>query len=207
MNIVNSKRRIDMRRGYLRQLLLVIVGLSALAIWARPAFSVHDILTENTDFQDPDAGAWNFINDYTGMIGGDTVDWIWTKPQADLSSYKTVEVPEFKDLWKETDPLAEDLLTQHMKDALSDRLGLKVVDKNADITVNGAIVDYSSGTIPPRYWPNHNPTDSLVEVEVSVVDNKTKEIISKVRHQSIDPTIEAAIAETVNDMMDQWAKK
>jgi hypothetical protein len=196
-----------MRRGYLRQLLLLLAALSALAIWARPAFSVHDILSEDTDFQDPDAGAWNFINDYTGMIGGDTVDWIWTMPQADLSQYKTVAVPDFKDLWTGTDPIAEGLLTRHMKDALSDRFGLKVVDENADITVNGAIVDYSSGTVPPRYWPKYNPTDSLVEVEVTVVDNKTKEVISKVRHKSIDPTIEAAIAETVNDIVDQWAKK
>ncbi len=196
-----------MRRGYLRQLMVLIVTLCALVIWARPAFSVHDVLTEDTDFQDPDAGAWNFINDYSGMIGGDTVDWIWTKPQADLTAYKTVTVPEFKDLWKETDPVAERLLTRHMKDALTQRFGLKVVDKNADITVNGAIVDYSSGTVPSRFWPKYNPTDSLVEVEVTVVDNNTKEVISKVRHQSIDPTIEAAIAETINDIMDQWAKK
>jgi len=170
------------------------------------AFSA-DVLTKDRDFMDPDEGVWGFIPDYTDMIEGDDVDWIWTKPGVNLTQYKTVEVPEFENLWKETDVTAQDLLTRNMKDGLSRRLGLTVVDKNADITVKGAMVDYFLGNTAARIWVGYGAGEPLVEVEIYVVDNKTKEIISKVRHQAIDSTIESAIAETVSDIIGEWAER
>ncbi len=108
------------------------------------------MLTEDSDFKNPDDGAWNFIPDYTGMIEGDSVDWIWTKPGVTLSQFKTVQVPEFENISSQTDVTAQDLLTRNMKDGLSRRLGLKVVEKNADITIKGAMVDYFSGNSAAR---------------------------------------------------------
>ncbi len=40
-----------------------------------------------------------------------------------------------------------------------------------------------------------------------MVDNKTKEIISKVRHQAMDSTVDSAIAETISDIIDEWARR
>ncbi len=174
--------------------------------WSVAAYSA-DVLMEDSDYMDTEAGTWGFIPDYTGMIEGDNVNWIWTKPGVSLTQFKTVQVPEFENLWKETDVMAQDLLTRNMKDGLSRRLGLKVVDKNADITVKGAMVDYFSGNTGARYWVGWGAGEPLVEVEVYIVDNKTKEIISKVRHQAIDSTIDSAIAETISDIIGEWAKR
>jgi hypothetical protein len=175
-------------------------------LWAVSAFS-SDVLMKDSDYLDPEAGVWNFIPDYTGMVEGDDVNWIWTKPGVNLTDYKTVEVPEFENLWKETDVMAQDLLTRNMRDGLSRRLGLKVVDKNADITVKGAMVDYFLGNTAARVFVGWGAGEPLVEVEVYVVDNKTKEIISKVRHQAIDSTIDSVIAETISDIIGEWAKR
>ncbi len=175
-------------------------------LWAVSAFCA-DVLTKDSDFMDPEAGVWGFIPDYTDMVEGDNVNWIWTKPGVNLTQYKTVQVPEFENLWHETDVTAQDLLTRNMKDALARRLGLTVVDKNADITVKGAMVDYFLGNTAARIGVGFGAGEPLVEVEVYVVDNKTNEIISKVRHQAIDSTIESAIAETISDIVSEWAKR
>ena len=160
---------------------------------------------DGKSFKNPETGAWGFIPDYTGMIEGDNVDWIWTKPGVNLSQYKTVAVPEFGNLSNQTDVTAQDLLTRNMKDGLSRRFGLKVVDKNADITVNGAMVDYFTGNTAARIWVGYGAGEPFTEVEVYVVDNKTKEIISKVRNQSHDYAVDSAIAQTISNIIDEWA--
>lgn len=185
---------------------LLAVLVSMLLLWSVSAYCA-DVLTKDRDFMDPEAGAWGFIPDYTDMVEGDSVDWIWTKPGVTIAAYKTVQVLEFENLSKETDVTAQDLLTRNMKDGLSRRLGLKVVDKNADITVKGAMVDYFTGNSAARYWVGFGAGEPLIEVEVYIVDNKTKEILSKVRHQAIDSTIDSAIAETISDIIDEWAKR
>jgi TolB-like protein len=177
-----------------------------LLLWSVSAYCA-DVLTKDNDFMDPEAGAWGFIPDYTDMVEGDDVNWIWTKPGLNFTGYKTVAVTEFENLSNETDVMAQDLLTRNMKDGLSRRLGLKVVDKNADITVKGAMVDYFSGNTAARYWVGFGAGEPLVEVEVYIVDNKTKEIISKVRHQAIDSSIESVIAETISDIIGEWSKR
>ena len=177
-----------------------------LLLWSVSAYCA-DVLTKDNDFMDPEAGAWGFIPDYTDMVEGDDVNWIWIKPGLNLTGYKTVTVTEFENISTETDVMAQDLLTRNMKDGLSRRLGLKVVDRNADITVKGAMVDYFSGNTAARYWVGFGAGEPLVEVEVYIVDNKTKEIISKVRHQAIDSTVESVIAETISDIIGEWSKR
>jgi hypothetical protein len=189
-----------------KRAVLSAVIVSFALLWGVSAFSA-DVLMKDRDFNDPEAGVWGFIPDYTDMVEGDHVNWIWTKPGVSLTQYKTVEVPEFENLWKETDVTAQDLLTRNMKDGLSRRLGLTVVDKKADITVKGAMVDYFLGNTAARIWVGFGAGEPLVEVEVYVVDNKTNEIISKVRHQAIDSTIESVIAETISDIISEWAKR
>lgn len=187
-----------------RRASLLIIFVSVLLLWSAWAYSA-DILTKDRDFMDPEEGVWGFIPDYTDMTEGDNVNWIWVKPGTSFSAFKTVQVQEFENLWKETDVTAQDLLTRNMKDGLSRRFGLKVVERNADITVKGAMVDYFLGNTAARIWVGYGAGEPLVEVEVYVVDNKTKEIISKVRHQAIDPTIESAIAETISDIIGEWS--
>jgi TolB-like protein len=187
--------------------LLALAFVSVFLLWSHPAYCTNDFLMNDSGFMDKQVGEWGFIPDYTGMIKGDTVDWVWTKPGVSLTQYKTVEVPAFQNLWKESDVTAQDLLTRDMKDGLSRRLGLTVVDKDADITVKGAVVDYFTSTSESGTWAGRGTGESLVEVEVYVVDNKTKEIISKVRHQAADPTIDGAIAETISDIISEWTKE
>jgi hypothetical protein len=181
--------------------------VTILLFWVISAFGAADVLTEDSDFKNPDEGAWGFIPDYTGMIEGDSVDWIWTKPGVNLSQFKTVQVPEFENISSQTDVTAQDLLTRNMKDGLSRRLGLTVVEKNADITVKGAMVDYFSGSSAARIWVGYGAGEPFAEVEVYVVDNKTKEIISKVRNQSHDYGIDSAIASTISDIIDEWSRR
>jgi TolB-like protein len=184
----------------------LVVGLSALLVVAGAVFAA-DLLTKDRDFKDPDEGVWDFIPDYTDMAEGDDVDWVWTKPGVNLTQYKTVEVPQFENISRETDVTAQDLLTRNMKDGLERRLGLKVVDKNADITVKGAMVDYSSGSTAARIFVGYGSGEPNVTVEVYVVDNKTKEIISKVRHGARDYSIDSAIAETISDIIGYWGRR
>jgi hypothetical protein len=187
--------------------LITLAFASIVILWTVSGLCTNDFLMNDSDFMDKQVGEWGFIPDYTGMIKGDNVDWVWTKSGVTLTQYKTVEVPTFQNLWKETDVTAQDLLTRDMKDGLSQRLGLTVVDKDADITVKGAMVDYFTSTTESGTWAGRGTGEPLVEVEVYVVDNKTKEIISKVRHQAEDPTIDGAIAETISDIISEWAKK
>ncbi len=187
--------------------LAVVIFVSIMLFWTVPALCTDDFLMNDSDFMSKDEGEWGYIPNYNGMIKGDNVDWIWMKPGVSLTQFKTVEVPQFENLWKETDPTAQNLMTQNMKDGVSGSLGLKVVDANADITVKGAIVDYLLGKKESGIGDEYRPGDSLVEVEVYVVDNKTKEIISKVRHQVIDPTIDGAVAKTASDIVTEWSKR
>jgi hypothetical protein len=196
-----------MRFSALKRVPAVAFVVIIMLLWGVTAFGAKDVLTEDSDFKNPEKGAWGFIPDYTGMIEGDSVDWIWTKPGVSLTQYKTVEVPEFENLSNQTDVTAQDLLTRNMKDGLSRRLGLKVVDRNADITVKGAMVDYFSGNTAARIWVGYGAGEPFSEVEVYVVDNKTKEIISKVRNQSHDYSIDSAIAKTISDIIDEWARR
>lgn len=189
-----------------RKAALSLAFTALVTLWSLSAFGA-DVLTKDGDFMDPEEGAWGFIPDYTDMVEGDPANWVWTKPGVNLTQYKSVAVPEFENLSKETDVTAQDLLTRNMKDGLSRRLGLTVVTKNADITVKGAMVDYSTGSNAARYWVGYGAGEALVEVEVYVVDNKTKEVISKVRHQALDWSVDSVIAETISDVISEWAKR
>jgi hypothetical protein len=193
-----------MKKGKL--LLALPLILIALVFIIPAAAHSANLLVNDKDFKNVDEG-WDFIPDYTGMAEGDEVNWAWTKPGVTLGQYKSVEVPEFGNISKETDISAQDLLTRNMKDGLSRRIGLKVVDRNADITVKGAIVDYFSGSTAARVWIGFGAGEPAVMVETYVVDNKTKEIISKIRHRAQDSTFDSAIAEVISDIINEWAKR
>ena len=195
-----------MRVKHLVNLLRLILPLLAVIALVGTAFSAADLLVDDSDFKDPDEGAWDFIPDYTGMAEGDNINWVWTKPGVNLTQYKTVSVTHFENRSNETDVTAQNLLDQNMKDALERRLGLKITDKNPDITVKGAMVDYSSGNAARYVW-GYGAGEPLVEVEVYVFDNKTKEIISKVRHQAMDYSVDSVIAETINDVINYWGRR
>jgi hypothetical protein len=180
---------------------LVLVFILAFSVMAFSA----DLLMKDNEFREADE-VWDFIPDYTDMADGDAVNWVWTKPGVHLYDYKTVEVPKFENISKTVDIYAQDLLTDNMKDGIQ-RLGPEVVESKGEITINGAMVDYWSGSGAVNFFAGFGAGQPLVEVEVYVVDNKTGEIISKVRHQAHDATIESAIAEVISDIINYWAAR
>ncbi len=180
--------------------LLLIVTLCAL-----PAFAKKDVLTEDSDFRETDE-VWDFIPDYTGMIEGDSANWVWTKPGLDLTQYKTVVVPKFENRSRVVDVHAQELLTDNMRQSMN-RFGLKVMEKSGDITILGCMVDYSGGSGSGAYWRGYGMGQPFVEVEIYIVDNATNEIIAKVRHQAMDGSLSSAISEVIHDVINDLSRR
>ncbi|GEM_PF-2237431 len=180
--------------------LFLIVTLLAL-----PAIAKRDVLTEDSDFREADE-VWDFIPDYTGMVEGDSTDWIWKKPGLDLSKYKTAVVPLFDNRSKMIDVYAQEMLTENMRQSMT-RFGMSVVDKGGEITVFGCMMDYSGGSGSADFWVGYGAGNPFIEVEVYVVDNSTGEIITKVRHQAMDSTIPSAAAEVIHDIVTDWSRR
>ncbi|MBN1572489.1 MAG: hypothetical protein JW984_04750 [Deltaproteobacteria bacterium] len=180
--------------------LLLIVSLLIL-----PAYAKKDVLTEDSEFRDPDE-VWDFIPDYTGMVEGDSADWIWMKPGLDLSRYKTVVVPLFENRSKMIDIHTQEMLTDNMRQSMT-RFGMSVVDEGGEITVFGCMVDYSGGSGSAEFWIGYGAGNPFVEVEVYIVDNSTGEIVTKVRHQAMDNTIPSAAAEVIHDIITDWSRR
>jgi hypothetical protein len=183
----------------------VVSILLVISLIALPAFAKKDVLTEDSDFREADE-VWDFIPDYTGMIEGDDVDWIWMKPGLDLSKYKTVVVPMFENRSRMIDVNAQDLLTDNMIQAMN-RFGARTVEKGGEITVYGCMVDYSPGSGSAEFWVGYGVGNPFIEVEIYVVDNSTGEIITKVRHQAMDSTIPSAAAEVITDIVNEWSRR
>jgi Domain of unknown function (DUF4410) len=179
---------------------LLIVTLCAL-----PAFAKKDVLTEDSDFRETDE-VWDFIPDYTGMVEGDSTNWVWTKPGFDLTQYKTVVVPKFDNRSRRVDVHAQELLTDNMRQSMN-RFGLKVVEKGGDITIFGCMMDYSEGSGSMDFWVGFGAGQPFVEVEIYIVDNATNEVIAKVRHQAMDETIPSVIAEVIHDVINDLSSR
>lgn len=180
--------------------LLLIVSLLAVT-----AFAKKDVLTEDSEFREADE-VWDFIPDYTGMIEGDSTDWIWMKPGLDLSRYKTVEVPLFENRSRMIDVHTQEMLTDNMRQSMT-RFGMRVVEKGGEITVFGCMMDYSSGSGSAEFWIGYGAGNPFIEVEVYVVDNATGEIITKVRHQAMDNSVPSAAAEVIHDIITDWSRR
>lgn len=180
--------------------LLLIISLMVL-----PAYAKKDVLMEDSDFREADE-VWDFIPDYTGMIEGDNVNWIWSKPGLDLSKYKTVTVPMFENRSRMIDVNAQELLTDSMYQAMN-RFGVRTVEKGGEITVYGCMMDYSPGSGSAEFWIGYGAGNPFIEVEIYVVDNSTGEIISKVRHQAMDNTIPSVASEVINDIVNEWSRR
>ena len=181
-------------------ILILIVTLSAL-----PAYAKKDVLTEDSDFRETDE-VWDFIPDYTGMIEGDSTNWVWTKPGLDFTQYKTVVVPKFENRSRVVDVHAQELLTDNMRQSMN-RFGSKVVEKDGEITVYGCMMDYSGGSGSMEFWVGFGAGQPFVEVEIYIVDNATNEVIAKVRHQAMDETISSAIAEVIHDVINDLSRR
>jgi len=186
-------------RRVTRIFLFSLVALLAVLLTI-PALG-QELLVNDDDFRSSDE-VWDFIPDYTGMYEDSSNAWVWTEPGVNLSQYETVEVIPFENISHTIDVNAQHALTENLRQGMG-RLGLKVVDTNADLTVHSAMVDYYAGG-GGSWWGIGGP---FVEVEIYVVDNATGNIISKVRHQAHAESLNGAMAETISDIIGYWGRQ
>ena len=122
------------------------------------------------------------IEDYTGMVEVDELNWAWTKPGFRLSSYGNVTIKPISNFTG----IEDSAIPARIYDGLTawcEQAGLKLSD-DGQITCEGAIVELN---IERSFMQKINPfredeKDFLLEAEFIIKEVPTQNTLCKIRH-------------------------
>lgn len=146
----------------------------------------------------------SIINNYSGMVEDELIDWVWLRPDTHFGRYKTVTVVPFKNLSFAQSSKMEDFLTTKFSSLLQDS-GVTLT-KEGEIIIEGAIVEVIPkdtfleriGKILPGDFEDPVYT---VAVELIIGERVSNNLLCKIRHQVSSPELKDALREIAEDLV------
>jgi hypothetical protein len=176
----------------------ILLLLPALLLIPAVALSSPKKLVDDSDYTDKDFRKCN-ISDYSGMVDGDDINWVWIDPAVKLAGYKIKEgkVENKSDLHSKS---MVETVKNVFKDTFADMEGKG--DKGtltADICIYQA-ENFSGGKAWIPFVGGHE-MQAGVGVEMVLRDGKNR-IVGKFRHSAREGMqIENAAQEVAGDLM------
>jgi len=176
----------------------VIIIVAALLFSPVGALCSPKKLVDSNDYTDKDFRKC-IITDYTNMVDGDDVEWVWVDPAAKLSGYKIVQgkIDNKSDIHSKS-MLAS--IKNIFKDAFADR---ESKGGNGTLTADVCIYEaenFSAGKAWIPFAGGHQ-MQAGIGMEMVLRDSKNK-ILGKFRHSARQGMqIEAAAQEVAGDLM------
>ena len=142
------------------------------------------------------------IDDYTGLMEGEEVNWVWLKLGTRLHSYPNITFKPFENLTSIEDfgitkRIYQGLLSWFEENDI-------VLSDNGALICEGAVVEFK----PERaFYYDLNPfyekkdTDLFLELELVLVEKTTQEIVCKIRHGVIGPEINIIAEQVLADLI------
>jgi hypothetical protein len=176
----------------------VIIIVAALLLSPVGALCSPKKLVDDNDYSDKDFRKCN-ITDYSNMVDGDDVKWVWIDPSEKLSHYKLV----LGKMDNKSDIHSKSMVTSvknNFRDAFSDResKGNKGT-LTADVCIYEA-ENFSGGKAWIPFVGGHE-MQAGIGVEMVLRDSRNR-IVGKFRHSAREGAqIEAAAQEVVGDLL------
>jgi hypothetical protein len=167
---------------------LLLTATSALG--APKAFLASDDAKEKDEPQ-------KFLPDYDKLVAGKDSDWVYF-PKGSLKSFKTVMVKDFESNGRGRDSRDAARDGKEYAEQWLEREGFEIVEKNADIVVEGNVFNAWEPTGAARYWGGWAANPG-VGLELLIKD-KSGEIVGELRQKAKGSTIPDAVENGLEDM-------
>ena len=138
-----------------------------------------------------------FLQDYDKLTKGKDADWVYF-PDGGLKKYKTVMVKDFVENGKGRDARDAARDGKEYMDQWLEKEGFKIVEKDAELTIEGNVFNAWEPSGGARYWGGWMANPG-VGLEVMAKDSSGK-IVGQVRQKSRGSTIEDAVENALEEV-------
>jgi hypothetical protein len=144
-----------------------------------------------------------FLPDYDKLIKGKYADWVYF-PKGSLKSYKTVMVKDFENTGKGRDSRDAARDGKEYAEQWLEKEGFEVVEKGADLVVEGNVFNAWEPSGAARYWGGWAANPG-VGLELLIKD-KSGTVVGEIRQKAKGSTIPDAVENGLEDMCEAIAK-
>jgi hypothetical protein len=170
--------------------------LSVSALTAADTFIGSDDAKEKDEPQ-------KFLPDYDKLVKGKDADWVYF-PKGSLKSYKTVMVKDFEYNGKGRDSRDAARDGKEYAEQWLQKEGFEVVEKGADLVVEGNVFNAWEPSGAARYWGGWAANPG-VGLELLIKD-KSGAVVGELRQKAKGSTIPDAVENGLEDMCKSVAK-
>ncbi len=144
-----------------------------------------------------------FLPDYDKLVKGKNADWVYL-PKGSLKAYKTVMVKDFENNGKGRDSRDAARDGKEYAEQWLQKEGFEIVEKGADLVVEGNIFNAWEPSGAARYWGGWAANPG-VGIELLIKD-KGGEVVGELRQKAKGSTIPDAVENGLEDMCEALAK-
>ena len=182
-----------MRSVLRRSFLIGLAGLFALSLTASAADKKFADSEDANQKDEPQ----KFLPDYDKLVKGKDADWVYF-PKGSLKSYKTVMVKDFEYNGKGRDSRDAAHDGKEYTEQWLEKEGFQVVEKNADIVIEGNVFNAWEPSGAARYWGGWAANPG-VGMELLIKD-KTGAVVGEVRQKAKGSTIPDAVENATEEV-------
>ncbi len=179
-----------------RKFVLPLIALMVFALFTGTIFAKDkkQRLVNSDDYKEDDFVKTGVIDDYSDMVEGDDIEWVWVAPGFKLSDHKY----QVEDMGNKSEVSAKSL-PRKMKEALQDSLD-NAGGKGSTVTVEGSIYWAEKSSEGKRWIPyaGGHLAQAGVGVELVLRDSSGK-TVAKIRHSGREGSDIDDAAEEVSD--------
>jgi hypothetical protein len=138
-----------------------------------------------------------FLPDYDKLVKGKDADWVYF-PKGSLKSYKTVMVKDFENNGRSRDARDAARDGKEYAEQWLQKQGFDIVEKGADLIVEGNIFNAWEPSGAARYWGGWAANPG-VGIELLIKD-KSGAVVGELRQKAKGSTIPDAVENGLEDM-------
>ena len=144
-----------------------------------------------------------FLPDYDKLTKGKNADWVYF-PKGSLKGFKTVTVMDFENNGRSRDSRDAAKYGQEYAEQWLEKQGFEIVEKGAELTVEGNVFNAWEPSGAARYWGGWAANPG-VGLELLIKD-KTGAVVGEIRQKAKGSTIPDAVENGLEDMCEAIAK-
>ena len=139
-----------------------------------------------------------FLPDYDKLVQGKDADWVYFPKGSLKGTYKTVMVKDFEHNGKSRDTKDAARDGKEYAEQWLEKEGFEVVEKNADLIVEGNVFNAWEPSGAARYWGGWAANPG-VGLEL-LIKNKSGEVVAELRQKAKGSTVPDAVENGLEDM-------
>ena len=180
----------------------LVASAAAFFVLSLSTLSASDTFLSSDDAKQKDEPA-KFLPDYDKLTKGKDADWVYF-PKGSLKTYKTVMVKDFEYNGKGRDSRDAARDGKEYAEQWLEKEGFHVVEKNADLIIEGNVFNAWEPSGAARYWGGWAANPG-VGLELLIKD-KTGAVVGELRQKAKGSTIPDAVENGLEDMCKSVAK-